>query len=229
METFVSYVLNPLLRRDEATSITVFCDATFSRPEEIQQWYEALWKESLEGKCNVQIRMRKRLSTKTQKMGIVQSMKHAKSEQFDFTIVTRNNMIWKHEIPFLTPDRTGDIGFLSFNTSDFGATRSGRRASRGLWHDYVRVEDKYIIVPRARLDEFLAWLTTHSDNVDVTQGVHDISSPIVGLQDLTIAWPIKLSSNTSLMDNPLYTLVGRPTGSPSNQTLLPSPTWQVVQ
>ena len=97
-----------------------------------------------------------------------------------------------------------------------------------MWHDYLRVEDKYIIVPQCRLTEFKEWLTIHSDNVYVTQGMHDLSSPICGLNDLVVIWPLSVSSNTSLMENPIYTLSGRKVGRSDVDNILCEPQWSVA-
>lgn len=164
------------------------------------------------------------------KMGIVESLQASKAETYDFTIITRNNMIWKQCIPFSVVSIGDSIALLSFNFLDFSQTRSGRRASRGMWHDYLRVEDKYIIVPKVRHDELKRWLTRYSDNVDVTQGMHDLSSPICGLSNLVVIWPLIFSSNTSLMDNPIYTLTGRPLSRPTeNVSPLGHASYQPIQ
>ena len=219
-------VIDPLCELD--AEVTVFVDAVFKHSDEVAARYTKLWRDALAGKCHLKLRIRKRLSAKTQKMGIVQTMKYSKSDDYDVTIVTRNNMIWKRRIPFLPTELSSCIGLLSYNSLDFAYTRSGRTASRGMWHDYLRVEDKYIIVPRVRHDELVAWLVKHSDNVEVTQGMHDISSPICGLPSLAVAWQAQLSSNTSLMDNPLYELCGRPVGRPYASILGP-PLWQPLR
>ena len=206
-------VLLPLLTT--GADVTVFVDAIFARDDTVRQWYHNLWTDVVGDSCNLTVKVRKRLRTKTQKMGIVESLQASKAETYDFTIITRNNMIWKQCIPFSVASIGDSIALLSFNSLDFSQTRSGRRASRGMWHDYLRVEDKYIIVPKVRHDELKWWLTRYSDNVDVTQGMHDLSSPICGLSNLVVIWPLIFSSNTSLMENPIYTLTGRPLSRPT--------------
>ena len=222
----VKCILTPLLAA--GGEVAVFVDAVFQKDAEITQWYRQLWSNAIQDRCRLKIKVRKRLSKSTQKMGVVESLEGACAVKYDYTIVTRNNMIWKMPIPFSADSIGNRIGLLSYNTPDFGTTRSGRKASLGMWHDYLRVEDKYIIVPQCRLTELKEWLTMHSDNVNVTQGMHDLSSPICGLNDLVVIWPLSLSSNTSLMENPIYTLSGRTVGRSDVDNILCEPQWSVA-
>ncbi len=137
--------------------MTVFVDAVLNRDADVVKWYKDVWVKKIDGMCDLKIRCRKRLSSPTQKMGIVDSLNFCK-ETYDYTVLTRNNMIWQMPIPFSESAIADNISMLSFNLPDFTTTRNERHKGRGMWHDYMRVEDKYIIVPNSRLEDIKEWL-----------------------------------------------------------------------